>query len=160
MRSNDMYRGLPHDIFSFTMIQEIVSRRLNIDIGYYSHYVTSMHLYKSDISNIGSFIREGWQEPSEMPPMPTNNIVKNVNSLIKFERDVRNGNNVNAANFFNEPYWIDLGKLLQFFWHTKQKHLASKLKDIESSIDYNLYRNYLNKKTKALDNEDTNHANL
>jgi thymidylate synthase len=28
LRSNDAYWGLPHDVFSFTMIQEMMARRL------------------------------------------------------------------------------------------------------------------------------------
>ena len=31
MRSNDAYIGLPHDVFAFTMIQEIVARALRPD---------------------------------------------------------------------------------------------------------------------------------
>ena len=33
MRSNDAFRGLPHDIFAFTMLQEILARSLSVDLG-------------------------------------------------------------------------------------------------------------------------------
>src|SRR5690606_18825384 len=33
MRSNDAFWGLPHDIFSFTMLQEIMARSLDLEIG-------------------------------------------------------------------------------------------------------------------------------
>jgi thymidylate synthase len=33
MRSNDAYIGLPHDVFCFTMLQEIVARTLDCEIG-------------------------------------------------------------------------------------------------------------------------------
>ncbi len=33
MRSNDAYLGLPHDIFAFTMIQEIVAKSLKRELG-------------------------------------------------------------------------------------------------------------------------------
>ena len=33
MRSNDAYLGLPHDVFCFTMLQEIIARSLGLDIG-------------------------------------------------------------------------------------------------------------------------------
>src|ERR1700724_2138509 len=46
MRSNDAYIGLPHDIFCFTMLQEVVARALDRDVGYYRHFVGSMHLYE------------------------------------------------------------------------------------------------------------------
>ena len=31
MRSNDVFLGLPHDIFAFTMIQEIMARTLSVE---------------------------------------------------------------------------------------------------------------------------------
>ena len=36
MRSNDAYLGLPHDIFCFTMLQELVSRTLDTGLGSYN----------------------------------------------------------------------------------------------------------------------------
>ena len=45
MRSNDVYLGLPHDVFSFTMIQEIVARLLGVEMGDYTHFAGSLHLY-------------------------------------------------------------------------------------------------------------------
>lgn len=33
MRSNDAYKGLPHDIFCFTMLQEVVARTLGLELG-------------------------------------------------------------------------------------------------------------------------------
>ena len=46
MRSNDAFLGLPHDVFSFTMLQEIVARTLGIELGSYKHAVGSLHLYE------------------------------------------------------------------------------------------------------------------
>jgi thymidylate synthase len=45
MRSNDAFWGLPHDVFSFTMIQEIAARELGLELGVYRHSVASLHLY-------------------------------------------------------------------------------------------------------------------
>lgn len=45
MRSNDWFFGLPHDVFAFTMLQEIVARDLGVDVGVYKHAVGSLHLY-------------------------------------------------------------------------------------------------------------------
>ena len=36
MRSNDAFIGLPHDIFAFTMLQEIMARSLGLELGTYS----------------------------------------------------------------------------------------------------------------------------
>lgn len=41
MRSNDAYLGFPHDVFFFTMIQELVARSLGIRVGDYHHFATT-----------------------------------------------------------------------------------------------------------------------
>lgn len=48
MRSNDIFRGLPHNIVQFTMIQEILAGWLGVDLGSYNHYSDSLHFYESD----------------------------------------------------------------------------------------------------------------
>ncbi len=69
MRSNDAYIGLPHDLFCFTMLQELVSLRTNLALGTYTHYATSMHAYENHIEKIHNYLNEGLQEPIEMPLM-------------------------------------------------------------------------------------------
>src|SRR5690606_23923758 len=59
MRSNDAYYGLPHDLFCFTMLQELISCRTNIPLGIYTHHVTSMHIYKEHFDRIESYLKEG-----------------------------------------------------------------------------------------------------
>lgn len=53
MRSNDVLLGLPYNFIQFTGIQEIIAGWLGIQVGTYSHYSDSLHLYKSDASRIG-----------------------------------------------------------------------------------------------------------
>lgn len=48
MRSNDLWMGFPYDVFSFTSIQMILAFQLGLDIGSYTHFVGSLHLYKRD----------------------------------------------------------------------------------------------------------------
>lgn len=67
MRSNDAYLGLPHDLFCFTMLQELVSLRTNTALGIYTHCVTSMHVYEIHKQKIEDYLNEGLQEPIEMP---------------------------------------------------------------------------------------------
>jgi|AGTN01.2.fsa_nt_gi Thymidylate synthase len=52
MRSNDAFKGFVHDAFSFTMIQEIIARMLDIELGNYNHFVASMHLYDKEEKNL------------------------------------------------------------------------------------------------------------
>lgn len=48
MRSNDVYRGLPHNIVQFTMLQEIVAGWANLRPGTYTHWSDSLHVYLND----------------------------------------------------------------------------------------------------------------
>lgn len=48
MRSNDVWFGLPYDIIFFTELQKYIARRLNIRVGMYTHFATSLHMYIRD----------------------------------------------------------------------------------------------------------------
>lgn len=48
MRSNDIWLGMPYDIFCFTMLQMCIADHLNLDYGFYQHIVGSLHLYEKD----------------------------------------------------------------------------------------------------------------
>jgi len=45
MRSNDVWLGMPYDVFCFTSIQRLLAGELGIIPGSYTHVVGSMHLY-------------------------------------------------------------------------------------------------------------------
>jgi len=45
MRSEDIWLGLPYDVFAFTTIQQAIAGELGLDVGAYYHQVGSMHLY-------------------------------------------------------------------------------------------------------------------
>lgn len=46
MRSNDVWLGLPYDIFNFTTIQHMVAAELGLAVGSYTHHVGSLHIYE------------------------------------------------------------------------------------------------------------------
>ena len=52
MRSNDIWLGLPYDVFNFTCMQIQMAMELGVDIGVYYHNVGSLHLYKRDIDKL------------------------------------------------------------------------------------------------------------
>lgn len=132
MRSNDAFKGLPHDIFAFTMIQELVARKLDIPMGEYGHYVTSLHLYIADVESVQRFQNEGWQEKVSMPSMPPGDQTSNVLKLLKHERELRKSNKINS-NKHSDSYWRDLSILLEVFNLVKAKNF-SELTFIAQSI--------------------------
>ena len=52
MRSNDVWLGLPYDVFNFTCMQIRMAMELGIGIGHYYHNAGSLHLYKKDLPKL------------------------------------------------------------------------------------------------------------
>lgn len=97
MRSNDAYYGLPHDVFCFTMIQELMASKLEVDVGTYKHAVGSLHLYKENEASANEFIEEGWQSTTPMPPMPTGEPKPGVDTVLEAECSIRTGTSFDAS---------------------------------------------------------------
>lgn len=49
MRSNDVWLGLPYDLVQFTALQGAVAKALDLEMGWYTHSVGSLHLYARDL---------------------------------------------------------------------------------------------------------------
>ena len=49
MRSNDLWYGFCNDQYQFSKLQEMVSKRLDIETGIYYHFAHNMHLYNDKI---------------------------------------------------------------------------------------------------------------
>jgi thymidylate synthase len=148
LRSNDAYLGLPHDVFAFTMIQEIVARRLGVEVGSYKHMVGSLHLYdkrdgkKEDWPALARrFLAEGYPEAVEMPAMPLGDPMPKIGRLLKIEAKLRRGESVPAAEFRRPGYWGDLARLLKIFRHVKNQKTTAigALKAKMSTRFYNVY---------------------
>lgn len=48
MRSNDIWMGVPYDMFSFCFLQMLMAMELGVEIGSYTHYAGSLHMYERD----------------------------------------------------------------------------------------------------------------
>ena len=46
MRSNDIWLGLPYDLFAFTSLQVKMAFELGVEVGTYTHIAGSLHLYE------------------------------------------------------------------------------------------------------------------
>lgn len=102
MRSNDAYLGLPHDLFCFTMLQELIALKTKLALGTYTHYATSMHVYEEDIEKIRNYLSEGLLEPIEMPLMLDGS--EKMLDLVSAEFDPR----TNQSHFQDlDVYWKD-----------------------------------------------------
>lgn len=52
MRSNDIWLGMPYDIFAFTTIQHLFAGMLEVEVGTYVHQVGSLHAYDKNADKI------------------------------------------------------------------------------------------------------------
>lgn len=48
MRSNDIWMGVPYDMFSFCFLQVKMAMELGVEVGTYTHYAGSLHMYQRD----------------------------------------------------------------------------------------------------------------
>jgi thymidylate synthase len=141
MRSNDVFKGLPHDIFAFTFLQEIFATALGAKLGTYKHAVGSLHLYDDCRAKAKQYLREGWQEKVLMPPMPAKDPWSSVNMLVETESKIRAGTEVDIAELKLEPYWADLVRLLGIYTFTRNRKFtkAGLLRKQMSSTIYDAY---------------------
>jgi thymidylate synthase len=66
MRSNDIWLGMPYDVFVFTCIQQIMACELRLGIGSYTHHVGSLHLYdKNEEAAVRAIRKEAQQRPHQ-----------------------------------------------------------------------------------------------
>lgn len=50
MRSNDLWFGFCNDQYCFSKLQEMIANELNIEVGWYYHFTSNMHLYSNHLN--------------------------------------------------------------------------------------------------------------
>jgi thymidylate synthase len=152
MRSNDAFIGLPHDIFAFTMIQELVARSLGLEIGPYKHMVGSLHLYDKHLKGAKAYLSEEWQETAEMPQMPPGDPWKRVKQVVALERNIRNGTDVNIKQLKLERYWEDILRLFQIYHIVKVGGDTRSIGSIKKMMSTKIYDPYIDQRRRKSEN--------
>ena len=144
MRSNDAVWGLTHDVFCFTMLQEIISRELEVELGLYRHMVGSLHLYERHQDEARSFLDEGWQSTMvEMPPMPTGDQWTAIEEVVQVEAAIRSGSHIDDSRLAtSDPFWADLMRLLLVFREAKRQNW-SQVRDLTQRMEYEVYTPFI-----------------
>jgi thymidylate synthase len=147
MRSNDAYLGLPHDVFCFTMLQEIVARSVCAEVGMYTHMVGSLHIYKTNLAAVSRFLNEGWQPThAVMPSMPMGDPWANLRFLRAAERRIRSGKEVDGRKLDQlDPYWADLVRLLELYSASTSKQ-AARAQSVRSRIHFKRYLPFVDRR--------------
>lgn len=155
MRSNDAYIGLPHDVFVFTMLQEIIARSVGVDTGTYKHCAGSLHLYENDFDKARTYIDEGWQSPISMDAMPDGDPWEAIESVQLIEAKARMSEDVDLACIKLEPYWADICRLLVVFNRSKlsinhEKESLTVCNKIRSQISSSVYYMFVDARIESL----------
>jgi len=147
MRSNDAFIGLPHDIFCFTMLQEIISRSVSRELGAYKHMVGSLHLYDQNIPQADEYLEEGFQSSIPMPAMPIGDPWPSIHLLLDAESSIRTTGVLDHDILAKvDDYWADLVRLLQIFRCKKLKDRdIDKLMALRRSMSSNVYSPFIEK---------------
>lgn len=138
MRSNDAYLGLPHDVFTLTMMQEVVARSLGVELGTYSHAVGSLHVYTKNEAEARAYLDQGWQEKASMPPMPEGDPFAAIPAVLRAEGRLRKGESIDVSKLKLDDYWKDLVRLLQVYRHFRDKKPAS-IGDVQKEMSSRVY---------------------
>lgn len=103
MRSNDVMIGSSYDMFSFTMIQELMAYELSVELGSYYHQVGSWHLYERDFNAAKEFIKN----EAQVYAMP--HLDSGIEDMIKAEEEIRLDlpiSNRPASGYWNDWYEV------------------------------------------------------
>jgi thymidylate synthase len=155
MRSNDAFAGLPHDIFAFTMLQEIVARSVGLKLGEYIHSVGSLHLYECDRKKVRAYMSEGWQETSEMPKMPLGDPWPDIDQLLISETSIRLKRK-GSPRTYQGAYWADLDRLLRIYAITRgrRRPTRKRMRDLvrlKNAMTSSVYESYIRKRERRVE---------
>ncbi len=159
MRSNDVFMGFPHDVFAFTMIQEIMANDLGVKLGSYKHMVGSFHLYDRNREQVERYLHEGFQPTREMPAMPVGNPWADIQQLFIIEDAIRNGGAGAVGQALARleelrPYWADIGRLFGIYALTRgydgPRDRLKSVVELRKMMASDFYAAYIRKRSKKL----------
>ncbi len=121
MRSNDVIWGLPYDIFTFTVLQELMAQELGVGLGKYYHYVNSMHIYEYHFK-FAKNILEGKQITDYQVALNSSSF-NNIQGLLKQEKSIRDNKRINLSTKYELFNDMALILNLRMLSRTGQKDL-------------------------------------
>ena len=114
MRSNDIWLGLPYDIFCFSTIQRIMADALEVEYGTYTHNVGSLHIYEKHYSNVSeplsiySRIDDTFKEPYSIDTVIAEALLKGCSQVSTQEKLLRNKEIDSYHHMLTQTYIDDL----------------------------------------------------
>lgn len=160
MRSNDAATGLVHDLFSFTLIQEIMWAKLardnaSLKLGTYTHIVGSLHIYHKDMKTVNSFLDvEGWQSKVSMEKINPNYLEDDLNIVMQLEQELRTDSLRIEFDLesIKDIFWQEIAVILLAYYYIKKEEYT-KLKDLKDVCSSKPVLYFLNKRINKIDRE-------
>ena len=120
MRSQDLWLGLPYDLFTATVLQELLAGWLGVELGSYHHHVDSLHLYDQDLEAAHRLADVDALPAEELAPLAVtwHDVDRRLGQLIAGER-------------LGEPGWDELSAVLASYLAWK----AGRRIDARSMVD-------------------------
>ena len=142
MRSNDAYVGLPLDVFTFTMLQELMAGELGVGVGRYIHTVGSLHIYEDTEQQIEEYLGEGWQSTdSPMPSMPAGSMSEHVPRFTTAGEHLVAGHRYEALVLPEDAYWADLVRMLAL--KSARERDPEEARAITAAIEAQYFREFI-----------------
>lgn len=143
MRSNDACIGFPHDVFFFTMLQELVARGIGVELGEYVHCVGSFHVYDKDKQKVESYLSEGYQPTNKpMPSMPAGDQEHALRLVLELEKQIRTDPSFHPSDPGLDDYWMDLVRLLLAYRASESGNFAELSRHL-ASLSSPSYKSYV-----------------
>jgi thymidylate synthase len=136
MRSNDVWLGLPYDLFTATVLQELMAGWLGVELGAYHHHVDSLHLYQQHWLSAADVAASTVTESAVMPVLSAP-----ADGLTGFLTAVVTGTAPPGA----DPAWHGIARLLASYrhWGAGDRSIARSLAlDVEGDLGLHLRRWY------------------
>lgn len=94
MRANDALHGILNDVFSFTLLQELMARGLHVGLGDYCHVVGSMHVNDADAVRVREILAEYALSGRDVamypfPSMPNGDNLRFMPAVLAYEHQLR-----------------------------------------------------------------------
>ena len=110
MRANDLYLGTPYDVFSFSMLQELMACEIGVELGTYTHIIGSLCVYEKNQSTIEKIATSETKETEGMPKMSLLDN-KQKEKVLQNEENIRLRKQVNYEGI--DRYWRNILYILE-----------------------------------------------
>ena len=57
-KSQDLYGGFPSNVYAITKLQKLMADKLGVQVGSYTHYAVSLHIYDNILDTVEELLRE------------------------------------------------------------------------------------------------------